>query len=59
MPPNGFNHCVLLVFRHHSLKSHRLKFRRSRAEEVAPELIATWARKNKFGRLFSCSASPM
>lgn len=45
-----FYHCVLLVFRLYSPKSHRLKFLRSHAEEVAPELVEAWPRGDKFSR---------
>jgi predicted nucleotidyltransferase/HEPN domain-containing protein len=45
-----FYHCVLLVYRLYSPKSHRLKFLRSHAEEVAPELVAAWPRGDKFSR---------
>lgn len=45
-----FYHCVLLVFRLYSPKSHKLKFLRSHAEEVAPELAQAWPRGDKFSR---------
>ena len=45
-----FYHCVLLVFRLYTPKSHRLKFLRSHAEEVASELVAVWPRGDKFSR---------
>ena len=43
-------HCVLLVLRLYSPKSHKLNFLRSRAEEEAPELIEAWPRAHKFSR---------
>lgn len=43
-------HCLLLVETLYSPKSHKLNFLRSHAEEVAPELIATWPRADKFSR---------
>ena len=43
-------HCVLLVLRLYSPKSHKLNFLRSHAEEIAPELIAAWPRADKFSR---------
>lgn len=45
-----FYHCVLLVTRLYSPKSHRLRFLRSQAELVAPELAAAWPRADKFSR---------
>ena len=45
-----FYHCVMLVFRLYSPKSHRLKFLRSHAEEAAPELAEAWPRADKFSR---------
>lgn len=45
-----FYHCVLLVLTLYSPKSHRLRFLRSQAEEVAPELVAAWPRSDKFSR---------
>jgi predicted nucleotidyltransferase/HEPN domain-containing protein len=43
-------HCVLLVLTLYSPKSHKLNFLRSRAEEVAPELIDAWPRGDRAGR---------
>jgi predicted nucleotidyltransferase/HEPN domain-containing protein len=43
-------HCVLLVLNLYSPKSHKLSFLRSRAEEVAPELIDAWPRSDKASR---------
>ncbi|HEV7661577.1 MAG TPA: HEPN domain-containing protein [Allosphingosinicella sp.] len=43
-------HCVLLVLRLYSPKSHKLNFLRSHCEEIAPELIEAWPRGNKFSR---------
>lgn len=45
-----FYHCVLLVYRLYSPKSHRLNFLRSHAEEIAPELVVAWPRGDKFSR---------
>lgn len=45
-----FYHCVLLVLRLYSPKSHRLNFLRSHCEEIAPELIAAWPRDDQFSR---------
>lgn len=45
-----FYHCVLLVTRLYSPKSHRLRFLRSQAELVAPELAAAWPRADRFSR---------
>jgi uncharacterized protein len=43
-----FYHCVLLTETLHSTKSHNLNFLRGQAERVAPELIPTWPRANRF-----------
>lgn len=43
-------HCVLLTLTLYSPKSHKLNFLRSRAEEVAPELIGAWPRADKAHR---------
>jgi uncharacterized protein len=43
-------HCVLLVLRLYSPKSHKLNFLRSHCEEIAPELIEAWPRGDKFSR---------
>ncbi|MBI1197916.1 MAG: HEPN domain-containing protein [Phenylobacterium sp.] len=43
-----FYHCVLLTQTLHSTKSHNLNFLRGQAERVAPELIPTWPRANRF-----------
>jgi HEPN domain-containing protein len=43
-------HCALLVLTHYSPKSHRLNFLRSQCEQIAPELVATWPRGDKFSR---------
>jgi predicted nucleotidyltransferase/HEPN domain-containing protein len=45
-----FYHCVLLVLRLYSPKSHKLNFLRSHCEEIAPELIQAWPRADKFSR---------
>lgn len=45
-----FYHCVLLVFRLYSPKSHRLRFLRSQAELAVPELAAAWPRADRFSR---------
>lgn len=45
-----FYHCALLVLTLYSPKSHKLNFLRSRAEDLAPELIAAWPRDDKFSR---------
>ena len=45
-----FYHCALLVLTLYSPKSHKLNFLRSRAEEMAPDLIAAWPRDSKFSR---------
>lgn len=45
-----FYHCLLLVTRLYSPKSHRLRFLRSQAELVAPELAAAWPRADRFSR---------
>jgi predicted nucleotidyltransferase len=41
-------HCVLLTQTLFSTKSHNLNFLRGQAERVAPELIPTWPRANRF-----------
>lgn len=43
-------HCVLLVLRLYSPKSHKLNFLRSHCEEIAPELIEAWPRADKISR---------
>ena len=43
-------HCVLLTLTLYSPKSHKLNFLRSRAEEVAPELIEAWPRAERANR---------
>jgi predicted nucleotidyltransferase/HEPN domain-containing protein len=43
-----FYHCVLLTETLYSTKSHNLNFLRGQAERVAPELIPTWPRSNRF-----------
>jgi len=43
-------HCVLLVSTLYSPKSHKLNFLRSRAEEIAPELIEAWPRSDRSSR---------
>jgi uncharacterized protein len=43
-------HCSLLVTTLYSPKSHKLNFLRSRAEDVAPELIQAWPRADKGSR---------
>jgi predicted nucleotidyltransferase len=43
-----YYHCVLLTQTLHSTKSHNLNFLRGQAERVAPELIPTWPRSNRF-----------
>lgn len=45
-----FYHCVLLVLRLYSPKSHRLRFLRSQAELAVPELAAAWPRADRFSR---------
>jgi predicted nucleotidyltransferase/HEPN domain-containing protein len=45
-----FYHCVLLVLTLYSPKSHKLNFLRSQAEQLAPELIATWPRDTRPSR---------
>nr|WP_066794208.1 HEPN domain-containing protein [Sphingomonas soli] len=45
-----FYHCILLVFRLYSPKSHRLRFLRSQAELAVPELAAAWPRGDRFSR---------
>jgi predicted nucleotidyltransferase/HEPN domain-containing protein len=45
-----YYHCVLLVLTLYSPKSHKLNFLRSRAEEMASELIGAWPRADKFSR---------
>src|SRR3989344_1814211 len=41
-------HCTLLIQTLYSTKSHNLNFLRGQAERVAPELIPTWPRANRF-----------
>lgn len=41
-------HCVLLTQTLYSTKSHNLNFLRGQAERVAPELIPSWPRANRF-----------
>jgi uncharacterized protein len=43
-----YYHCVLLTQTLYSTKSHNLNFLRGQAERVAPELIPTWPRSNRF-----------
>jgi uncharacterized protein len=43
-------HCVLLTLSLYSPKSHKLNFLRSRAEDIAPELIDAWPRADKASR---------
>jgi predicted nucleotidyltransferase len=43
-------HCTLLVLKLYSPKSHKLNFLRSQCEDIAPSLIATWPRDDKFSR---------
>ncbi|TDW61580.1 HEPN domain-containing protein [Novosphingobium sp. PhB55] len=43
-------HTVLLVTKLYSPKSHNIKFLRSRAEDVARDLIPVWSRDSKFTR---------
>lgn len=43
-------HCVLLTLTLYSPKSHKLNFLRSRAEEVAPELMDAWPRSERTDR---------
>ncbi|WP_142592624.1 HEPN domain-containing protein [Pseudorhizobium endolithicum] len=43
-------HCALLVFTLYSPKSHRLKFLRSTAERIEPQLIEAWPRDTRFAR---------
>ena len=41
-------HCLLLVLRHHSPKSHKLNFLRSQCEQLVPELAEAWPRATRF-----------
>lgn len=43
-------HCVLLVVALYSPKSHKLKFLRSQAERVAPQLMSIWAHDTKLAK---------
>tara|TARA_R110002020_G_scaffold380408_1_gene591658 strand:+ start:810 stop:1394 length:585 start_codon:yes stop_codon:yes gene_type:complete len=43
-------HCVLLVTALYSPKSHKLKFLRSQAERIAPQLIGIWPNDTKFAK---------
>lgn len=43
-------HCVLLVVALYSPKSHKLKFLRSQAERIAPQLIDIWPRDSRFAK---------
>jgi predicted nucleotidyltransferase len=43
-------HCVLLTLTLYSPKSHRLRFLRSQAEQLAPALSNAWPRTHKFER---------
>ena len=43
-------HCVLLVLALYSPKSHKLKFLRSQAERIAPQLIDIWPRDSRFAK---------
>lgn len=43
-------HCVLLVLAFYSPKSHKLKFLRSQAERIAPQLIDIWPRDSRFAK---------
>lgn len=43
-------HCVLLVLALYSPKSHKLKFLRSQAERIAPQLIGIWPRDTRFAK---------
>ena len=43
-------HCILLVLALYSPKSHKLKFLRSQAEQIAPELSAVWPDDTKFAK---------
>lgn len=45
-----FYHTVLLVQALYSPKSHKIKFLRDRAEDIARDLIPVWPRDTKFGR---------
>ncbi len=42
--------CLLLVETNYSPSSHNIKFLRSLAEQIAPEMIAAWPRENKHDR---------
>ena len=43
-------HCALLVLALYSPKSHKLKFLRSQAERIAPQLIDVWPRDSRFAK---------
>lgn len=43
-------HCVLLVLALYSPKSHKLRFLRSQAERIAPQLIGIWPNDKKFAK---------
>lgn len=43
-------HCALLVLALYSPKSHKLKFLRSQAERIAPQLIGIWPRDTRFAK---------
>ncbi|WEZ85515.1 HEPN domain-containing protein (plasmid) [Rhizobium sp. 32-5/1] len=43
-------HCVLLVTALYSPKSHKLRFLRSQAERIAPQLISIWPNDTKFAK---------
>ncbi len=43
-------HCVLLVLALYSPKSHKLRFLRSQAERIAPQLSGIWPNDTKFAK---------
>jgi len=43
-------HCVLNVVALYSPKSHKLKFLRSQAERIAPQLVGIWPNDTKFAK---------
>lgn len=43
-------HCVLNVVSLYSPKSHKLRFLRSQAEQIAPELSTVWPNETKFAK---------
>jgi predicted nucleotidyltransferase/HEPN domain-containing protein len=45
-----FYHTVLLILTLHSPKSHKLRFLRDKAEDIARDLIPVWPRDTRFAR---------